>query len=142
MGGLIGGILSLFGGLVKGFFSTKESQLATVNKTLDLVNQVTENDGSRDQAVAAIISAEASSGSWLAVNWRPLFMVLFMAIVATRWFFGYTPPFMSKEEVMRLYDLIELGIGGYIGGRTLEKIASSIQLGSVLKAVLTKNKLL
>lgn len=72
-----------------------------------------------------IISAEASSSSWLASSWRPITMLTFTALIVCRWF-GWSAPNLSPEEYIKLWDIVQLGLGGYVIGRSGEKIATSI----------------
>lgn len=73
-------------------------------------------------AVAGIIKAEAASSHWLAANWRPLTMLVFVGLVVARWM-GWTAPGMTEAEYLSIYDLIKIGLGGYVAGRSIEKIA-------------------
>lgn len=130
----------LFGALaqgIKGFFGFKENQAKALQGALDAVNNITASEAAKDQAVATIITAEATSGYWLAAVWRPLLMVFFACLIAARWF-GYMPPNMSEAELLEVYGLLKLGIGGYIGSRGLEKIVGNLQLGSILKKYIEK----
>lgn len=76
-------------------------------------------------ARADIIKAEAESQSWVARNWRPLLMLTFGALIVARWF-GWTAPNLSQEEYLKLWDIVQLGIGGYVIGRSVEKVTPSI----------------
>ena len=76
-------------------------------------------------ARADIIKAEASSESWLAQSWRPIMMLTFGALIVARWL-GYAAPGISQEEILKLWDIVELGLGGYVIGRSVEKIVPSI----------------
>ena len=73
------------------------------------------------EAAAQIIVAEAQGESWLQRNWRPLLMCLFGVIIANNFIivplFG-TP---SAEIPPDMWDLLKLGIGGYVVGRSVEK---------------------
>lgn len=72
-----------------------------------------------------IVKAEAASEHWLAANWRPLTMLTFVALIVARWF-GYAAPELAPEEYIKLWDIVELGLGGYVIGRSAEKILPSI----------------
>ncbi len=72
-------------------------------------------------AQSSIIVAEAQGGSWLQKSWRPMLMIFFTGLLGSYWL-GYSPENMTQETLDRIFDLITLGIGGYIGGRSLEKI--------------------
>jgi hypothetical protein len=74
-----------------------------------------------EKAAAEIIKTEAASSHWLAANWRPLLMVFFACLIGARWF-GWSAPGITEIEYLKLWDIIELGLGGYVIGRTAEKI--------------------
>ena len=78
-----------------------------------------------EQAAAEVVKAEAASSHWLAANWRPLTMLTFVGLVVARWM-GYTAENMSEAEYLSIYDLIKIGIGGYVVGRSAEKIVPAI----------------
>ena len=78
-----------------------------------------------EAAAADIVKAEASSGNWLAAAWRPITMLVFVALIVARWL-GYSAPGISEAEVLKLWDIVELGLGGYVIGRSAEKIAPAI----------------
>lgn len=81
-------------------------------------------------AQAEIVKTEAASQHWLAANWRPLLMLTFGGLIVARWF-GWAAPNLSEAEYLALWDIVELGIGGYVFGRTVEKVAPT--LGQVLR---------
>jgi hypothetical protein len=74
---------------------------------------------------AEIVKAEAASSHWLAANWRPLLMLTFGALIVARWF-GWAAPNLSEAEYLKLWDIVEFGIGGYVIGRSAEKVLPSI----------------
>lgn len=72
-------------------------------------------------AQAGIVQTEAASQHWLAANWRPLLMLTFGALIVARWF-GWAAPNLSEAEYLKLWDIVELGLGGYVIGRSIERI--------------------
>lgn len=74
---------------------------------------------------AEIVKTEAASSHWLASNWRPLLMLTFGGLIVARWF-GWAAPQLTTEEYLKLWDIVELGLGGYVVGRTVEKIVPSV----------------
>lgn len=139
IGMIFGGIFSA----IKGFFGWRTEQAQTVQEAVKVLGDVTVSNAQREQAIASIISSESSSNYWLAACWRPLFMLIFMIIVLSFWF-GYSPPQLNTPMppmIGRIFDLIELGLGGYIPARTVEKIIAQLNLGSVLKTLINKNLL-
>ena len=76
-------------------------------------------------AQADIVKTEAASNHWLAANWRPLLMLMFGGLIVARWF-GWAAPGLSEAEYLKLWSIVEFGLGGYVVGRSVEKIAPSI----------------
>lgn len=70
---------------------------------------------------AAAIREEAR-GNWLQRSWRPLVMLVFALIVLAGTF--TTLPILS--DTSRFWDLLEIGLGGYVIGRGGEKMAAAI----------------
>jgi hypothetical protein len=91
---------------------------------LQLVQMAQNGDLAQLNAALQVILAEAN-GNWLQRTWRPLMMVFFAGLVGARWF-GYSAPNMSDAEILELWGIIKIGIGGYTMGRTVEKVAPSI----------------
>ena len=77
------------------------------------------------EAQAKIITAEAN-GSWLQRNWRPILMLIFAALVVAHWF-GFTAPNIPESVQNSLLNIVMVGVGGYIVGRSGEKIADKIK---------------
>jgi len=76
------------------------------------------------KAAVSVIVAEAS-GNALQRNWRPILMLTFGGLVVARWL-GYTAPGIGPDEYTHLWNIVELGIGGYVIGRTVEKTAATV----------------
>lgn len=74
---------------------------------------------------AEIVKTEAASEHWLAANWRPLLMLTFGGLIVARWF-GWAAPNLSEAEYIKLWSIVELGIGGYVIGRSAEKVLPGI----------------
>lgn len=74
---------------------------------------------------AEIVKAEAQSEHWLAASWRPITMLTFVALIVARWF-GWAAPDLSEAEYLKLWSIVEFGLGGYVVGRSVEKIAPTI----------------
>ena len=76
-------------------------------------------------ARAGIVQTEAASSHWLASNWRPLTMLIFTGLIVARWF-GWAAPNLSQDEYLKLWDIVQLGLGGYVIGRSAEKIIPAV----------------
>lgn len=84
------------------------------------------NSHSEFQAAAKIVLAEAQ-GSWIKGNWRPLTMLTFVGLICAHWL-GFTPENLTEAEVLELMQLVQIGLGGYVVGRSAEKISENIKL--------------
>ena len=77
---------------------------------------------SHTQAASDVIVAEASSDSWLAASWRPIMMLSFLGLVYAD-SFGWLPNPLAPQA----WTLLQIGLGGYVGGRTIEKSVKLIR---------------
>jgi hypothetical protein len=79
------------------------------------------NDLAQPQAQQPQQQGVASSGI-LARTWRPLTMLVFVALIVCRWL-GFVQPDISEAEVLAMWSVVQYAMGGYVVGRSLEKIA-------------------
>jgi hypothetical protein len=63
---------------------------------------------------------------------------VFGALIVARWL-GWSAPNLSQDEVLKLWDIVQLGLGGYVIGRSVEKVVPSIT-GAVTSAVAAAKK--
>ena len=87
--------------------------------------QLIENKSSELEAAAKIVLAEAQ-GDWLQRNLRPLLMVTFAGLVVAQWF-GFTAPDIPESVQNSLLNIVMVGVGGYVVGRSGEKIADKFK---------------
>ena len=83
------------------------------------------------EARMQIILAEAQGG-WLQRNWRPILMLTIIGIVANNYIlFPYLHAFTDKVTILELpsglWALLNVGVGGYILGRSGEKIIKTFK---------------
>lgn len=133
----IGGLFGMIGGGISSFFGFKGEQAKVVQQSVELLSKTSDVDAAAVVAAAQIITAEANSSSWLASNWRPLFMLMFGTMICARWF-GYEPPNMSPQELEKIYGLFEIGLMGYIGSRGIEKVVMSLGIQKTLGEFIKK----
>ena len=75
-----------------------------------------------------IVLAEVKGESWLQRNWRPILMLTSITIIANNYIIApYIGLFFPDKELILelpggLWALLNLGVGGYIAGRTVEKL--------------------
>ena len=117
------GMISSVTGLASKFIADKDlkTKLESAIKEKMLEHEVQFVSYQRD-----IITAEAKSQSSLARNWRPITMLVFVLIILNNYLiypyiqlFGGTAVQLPIPPDM--WDLLKLGIGGYIAGRSVEK---------------------
>ena len=131
------GIFDFLGGLVKPVTDLIDSLVTTDEEKDKLKNAFTsiENDMKAKiidyetklaQYQSDIIIAEAKGQSWLQRNWGPCLMASFGLIIFNNYIlspylgamFGWNVVLDMPSE---LWDLLKIGVGGYIVGRSTEK---------------------
>lgn len=85
-----------------------------------------QQDGSLAELNAAVqvLVAEAQ-GNWLQKSWRPILMLTFGGLIVARWM-GWSAPNLNPDEYAQLWDIVKLGIGGYVIGRSAEKTVPAV----------------
>ena len=83
-------------------------------------------EGELRKAAADIVMTEALGHSWLQRNWRPLLMLTVVAIIANNYLIApYAQALFGVGIALdlpeRLWDLMTVGVGGYVVGRTVER---------------------
>lgn len=91
----------------------------------ELARALLDRQAEIERAAGEIVQTEAASRHWLAANWRPLVMVTFTALIVARWL-GWSAPGLTEPEILKLWSIVELGLGGYVIGRTAEKIVPNL----------------
>ncbi len=119
---LLPALLPVLGDLFKRWFpDPAEAAKAQQDMVMALLSQ----QAALNAAAGDIIKAEAQSEHWLAACWRPILMLTFGALIVARWL-GWSAPGISEAEVLKLWDIVQLGLGGYVIGRSIEKVAPQI----------------
>jgi hypothetical protein len=119
---LIPALAPIIGDAVKRLFPDPDAARAAEG---EIAMALMDKRAELEAAAAGIIQAEARSDHWLAATWRPVVMLTFTALIVARWL-GYSAPGISEAEVVKLWSIVELGLGGYVIGRSAEKIVPSI----------------
>lgn len=117
LSGLVGEITSAVSTLS---VSSKEKKQIEAN----LLAAIARQEEALHQNRAAIVTTEAQ-GNWLQRSWRPIIMLVFAAIVLAGTFLDL--PILA--DTSRFWDLLEIGIGGYVIGRSAEKITGRLKGG-------------
>jgi hypothetical protein len=114
----------LLGKIVGGLVPDKVDQ-AKIEAEIKLA--LIEHTGSLETIRGEIVLAESKSESWLTATWRPLLMMVIVTIVAMNYlFFPLLNLFLEKDFAIdlprELWNLLQIGVGGYIVGRSGEKM--------------------
>ena len=129
-------MLAVLGAILPSIFKTIDKAVPDKTKAAELKasiqTQLLENEGKQLEAAASIIVAEASGHSWLQRNWRPLLMIVCVFIVANNYILApYVMLFVQQNIALPLdqniWDLMKIGVGGYIVGRSGEQIAKNLK---------------
>lgn len=123
------GALNPIKGIIQAFTGNAENKRellgALAKAEVSLVTSALDYEKERLAALQKIIVAEAQSSNWLTSNWRPLTMLTFVALVVGTWL-GLSPEDLPDELILELFSLIKLGLGGYVIGRSAEKIVKTV----------------
>lgn len=91
-----------------------EQRANLLGKTLDVVSGVLGMQSN-------VIIAEAQSQSWLARNWRPITMLAFVLLIILD-----ATGVLKSNLPDDVWTVIKIGLGGYVVGRSVEKIADKV----------------
>jgi predicted MFS family arabinose efflux permease len=122
-GQAIAGVTNLVGQFIEDKDKANELETAIKRKLLSLEQSVID-------AQKEVIVAEATSQSFIARNWRPIMMLTFVFIIANNYiFFPYISLFGGTAMVLEIppdmWGLLKIGVGGYVMGRSGEKMVES-----------------
>jgi hypothetical protein len=104
----------------------------------ELQGKLTEHLGRTQELEQAIVLEEVKSEHWLTRSWRPVLMLTLLAFVVfvgaglplLDALVGYPVAFNPRWQALppQFWDFLSIGVGGYIGGRTLEKVAGQVMV--------------
>lgn len=122
---LIGNIFKPAADLVDELHTSEEEKLLLKSKNLETYASALENALEYEQEQlrqkARIVEAEAKSEHVITSTWRPITMLTFLALVVCD-SFGWLANPLAPEA----WTLLQLGLGGYVVGRSAEKIGPPI----------------
>ena len=123
---LIAGIFKPAAQLVDELHTSEEEKLKAKAHLLDVqgaaMQRVFDYEREALKGRQAIVAAEANSEHWLAASWRPITMLTFLALAVGDSLGLLTTPLRDEA-----WTLLQLGLGGYVVGRSGEKIVKSVK---------------
>jgi len=132
---LIAGIFQPAVDLVDNVHTSTEEKLQLRNELLkiqnDMISKITDFFTKVLEAQAEILKVELS-GSWLQRNWRPLLMIgISTAVLNNLLLVPYLNAIFGWSVITtvtpELWNMLTIGLGGYVGGRSVEKIVETIK---------------
>lgn len=136
IGALLPVIGPLLGDVVKRVLPEDKDKRAEIEREINMA--LITNSAQIEQAAASVILAEAKSEHWITATWRPILMLTITAIVgwnyllaplvelAVRLFVGDQIP-LTIPLPDELWNLLMIGVGGYVVGRSAEKVADKVR---------------
>lgn len=121
---LTGNVLKEIGKVIDNIFTNDEERQLAKNQLVQIIQQ---KELELQKMQTEIIVAEAN-GNWLQRSWRPILMLSFGFIVVYCKFIA--PLFDLKIPQLEddFWGLLQIGIGGYVVGRSAEKIADKVTI--------------
>ena len=113
----------LLGGLDK-LFTSKEEKIKAESIIKEIIIQ---KQLELQQMQTDIIITEAK-GNWIQRSWRPILMMAFGFIVIYVKFLAPLLGLTIPELEIEFWELLKIGIGGYVVGRSAEKISKNITI--------------
>jgi hypothetical protein len=117
-------VVAEIGKVIDELFTSDEERLRAKN---EIIKVLQEQQLELQKLQTEIIVTEAS-GNWLQRSWRPILMLAFGFIVIYVKFIAPVFSLPIPELENEFWNLLQLGIGGYVIGRSAEKIADKIKL--------------
>ena len=121
VGEILGILGKVAGSVADRIFPDPEHELKRIELQQALQAAVLERTSEIERAAAEVVKAEAQGQSWLQRTWRPVTMLVFVGLIVARWL-GWSAPNLGEAEVLKLWDIVEIGLGGYVIGRSAEKV--------------------
>ena len=113
----------LLGGLDK-LFTSKEEKIKAESIIKEIILQ---KKVELQQMQTDIIIAEAK-GNWLQRSWRPILMLSFGFIIIYVKFVAPVFDLTIPKLEIEFWESLKIGIGGYVVGRSAEKISKNITI--------------
>ena len=123
---LIAGVFKPAADLIDKLHTSDAERLAAKGHLMDVqaaaMQRAFDYERSLLESKAKIVHAEASSEHWLTANWRPITMLTFLALAV-----GDSLGLLSTPLRDEAWNLLTIGLGGYVVGRSGEKIVKTMK---------------
>ena len=114
-------VIGDIGKVIDNLFTSDEERIQARNKIMQVLK---EKELELQKMQTDVIIAEAK-GNWIQRSWRPLLMLSFGFIVIYVKFLAPLFDLKIPELEDEFWNLLQIGIGGYVVGRTGEKMMTT-----------------
>lgn len=123
---LIAGIFKPAADLIDELHTSEEERLTARAHLLDIqaaaMQRVFDYEKSALELRGKIVNSEAQSQHWLTASWRPITMLTFLGLAV-----GDSLGLLATPLRDEAWSLLQIGLGGYVVGRSGEKIAKTMK---------------
>ncbi len=134
---IAGAVSSLMNGPVNKIIESYVSDLELRRKlAAELETNMITHLGKSLDLQQAVVLAEVKSEHWLTRSWRPILMMTLIGFLVLVGFIlpmadlaaGHTIPFNPRWKSLPegFWNFLTVGVGGYIGGRSVEKVVGQV----------------
>ena len=118
---LITGIFKPAAELIDNLHTSEEEKLQQKARLLEIqaasMDSALNHERSMMEAQARVVNSEARSEHWLAATWRPITMLTFLCLTV-----GDSLGLLATPLRDEAWMLLQIGLGGYVVGRSGEKV--------------------
>lgn len=110
--------------LVDALHTSEEERIDAKTRMLvaqtDVTMKILDYEAQLMQMKSSVIMAEANGESWLQRTWRPITMLTFLFLIV-----GHHLGLLDMPLSDNMWDILKIGVGGYITSRGVEKTMAS-----------------
>jgi len=123
---LIAGIFKPAAELIDELHTSEEEKLEQKRRLLEIQAMVLDSSLEYEKEMmtsrAEIINSEAKSEHWITATWRPITMLTFLALAV-----GDSLGLLQTPLRDEAWTLLQIGLGGYVVGRSTEKVIKEVR---------------
>lgn len=123
---LIAGIFKPAAELIDELHTSEEEKLEQKRRLLEIQAMVLDSSLEYEKEMmtsrAEIINSEAKSEHWITATWRPITMLTFLALAV-----GDSLGLLQTPLRDEAWTLLQIGLGGYVVGRSAEKVIKEVR---------------
>lgn len=121
----LGNVIKPVTNLIDDLHTSEEEKQQLQNEVTKIENavasEILEYETKLMEAQSKVITAEAQGDSWLQKSWRPITMLVFLVLVVFDSFGWLASPLAEEAWI-----LLQIGLGGYVIGRSAEKVGHKV----------------